>query len=78
MSATEDLRDARGADVDVKAEGENPMLVVLASPPETKRPAPHPATYGGDEGIVGPGKRPKSDAVICASDPKSLFYDQDP
>ena len=36
MSATEDLRDARGADVDVKAEGENPMLVVPASPPETK------------------------------------------
>ena len=33
-------RDARGADVDVTAEGESLVLDVPASPPETTQPAP--------------------------------------
>jgi hypothetical protein len=40
MGATEDLHDAREADVDVTAEGESMVPDVPASPPETKRPAP--------------------------------------
>src|SRR5450759_1163200 len=40
MSATEDLRDAREADVDVTAEGESLVPDVPASPPETTQPAP--------------------------------------